>query len=86
MLLEYLMNHPMYLIFLVLNAWVIWRIVRVSTRNSDDEDSDKGNDGNVPLDDPILDLPPGITLPVPEEDLEPELYQLFYMVEIMVYA
>jgi hypothetical protein len=67
-MIEYIQAHPLYIPFLVFNALVIYEIYKTMIGNdkgkNDDDDND--NDGGILVgdDDPVLDLPPGVTLPV----------------------
>jgi len=67
---EFLRQHPFYILFLLFNIWLIYRVIKMVI-NSDDEDKDEdADDGGVEIDDPILDLPPGVTLPPKPELVE----------------
>lgn len=63
---EFLQEHPLYIPFIVFNSWIIYKVIREVQKDNDD--SDDSDDGGIVLDEPELDLPPGVTLPV-----EPEL-------------
>jgi hypothetical protein len=66
-MIEYIQSHPLYIPFLVFNALVIYEIYKtMAGKNKGKDDDDDNNDGGILVgnDDPILDLPPGVTLPV----------------------
>lgn len=67
---EYLLDHPFYIPFLMVNlGLVVWIVVKVFRENYDDDNDEQDDDDDPWLPDgPDLDLPPGVSLP-----LEPEL-------------
>jgi hypothetical protein len=67
-MLEYVLQNPLYLVVAITNLvvviYVIWKLRKGNGRDDDDED------GGEPMDEPDLDLPPGISLPrQPREEL-----------------
>ncbi|MEL6557064.1 MAG: hypothetical protein AAFQ94_02705 [Bacteroidota bacterium] len=70
-LINFIEKHPLYLCFIVINAWLIIHVIKelVYKKDDDEKDSDDdSDDGITDDDDPVIDLPPGITLPdEPEE-------------------
>lgn len=67
-MMEFINAHPLYIPFLIGNGLIIYEIYSIVRKNNNDKnDDDQNNDGEggIPIeDDPILDLPPGVTLPV----------------------
>ncbi|MEM9327214.1 MAG: hypothetical protein AAGA85_16215 [Bacteroidota bacterium] len=65
----FVLDHPLYIPFVLVNAWVIYKAIQdLAYKDAANDDSnDTGGDGPS---DPSLDLPPGITLP---SDKEPAL-------------
>lgn len=62
-MIEYITAHPMYIPFLIGNALIIYEVIKIVRKDGDDNNDD--GDGGILLDDdPTLDLPPGVTLPV----------------------
>jgi hypothetical protein len=63
-MLEYVISHPLYIPFIIFNAFIIYKIIKTvlgNDKGKNDDDEDGGIFGN---DHPILDLPPGVTLPL----------------------
>ena len=58
-------ENPFYLLFALVNMWIVYKLIaELIFGNRDiDEDQDDDGDGGFELDVPILDLPPGVTLP-----------------------
>lgn len=69
---SFLSDHPLYIPFLFANIYIIFKVAEKVRNLGDDENNedpnDDDNDGGIPPEDPILDLPPRVTLP-----REPEL-------------
>lgn len=67
---EFALNHPDYLLIMFLCFFLVVKVIVHITNEKPGADSDD-NDGGVQNNDPILDLPPGVSLPVnePEKDL-----------------
>lgn len=65
-MLDFITSHPLYIPFLVINGLIIYEVIKiVRNRDNGEDDDDNNNDGGSnELDDPVLDLPPGVTLPV----------------------
>ncbi|MEM9053144.1 MAG: hypothetical protein AAGC47_13910 [Bacteroidota bacterium] len=66
--LDYLAEHPLYIPFLLFNLFVIYKVVLLVFY--DDDDDDKDDDEGFHVEDPDLDLPPGISLPVDSDLVE----------------
>ncbi len=60
---EFISSHPLYIPFLIGNGLIIYEIYTIARKNND-KDKNDDEDGGTPIEsDPILDLPPGVTLP-----------------------
>ena len=71
-LINFIERHPLYACFIIVNIWLVIHVIRELVYKKDDEDDqdDDSDDGIDNEDDPVIDLPPGITLPdEPEEVL-----------------
>ena len=62
-MLKFLLQYPLYIPFVIINIWIIYKLVKEVLNK--DNDKDDPNDGGIPAnnDDPDLDLPPGVSLP-----------------------
>ena len=72
-IIAYLSEHPMYIPFVLLNVYLIYRVFVMAFNQEDDDDEDDRDDmgdGGVKPDGPKLDLPPGVGLPVDGELVE----------------
>jgi len=70
----WLLKHPYYIPFLIFNIWIIYRMIKMVISEEDQDDNsekgDKDDEGGVDIDDdPDLDLPPGVTLPIDHPEL-----------------
>jgi len=68
-MLEFIRSYPLYIPFIILNIYVIYKVIQMVMGNDSgnrDDDQDGGISGN---DDPDLDLPPGVSLPQKESSL-----------------
>jgi hypothetical protein len=63
-MLDFLTNYPFYIPFIILNVYVIYKVIKdvISGEKGNNDDDDNG--GVFANDQPILDLPPGVSLPV----------------------
>lgn len=62
-MLDYILAHPLYIPFVLLNIFIIYKVIKIYVLG-DEDNQDDDNDGGVPgNDDPILDLPPGVAPP-----------------------
>lgn len=69
--LQFLANHPLYIPFLILNIFIIYRVFSlIFMDNDDDQDQDDDSDDPNPPKEPDLDLPPGVSLPIEPEMVE----------------
>ncbi len=70
MFLEFILDRPLYLLFVLANIWIIYKFIKNALSDGSDDDSeDDDDDGGITLTDPDLDLPPGVTLP--KDEFEP---------------
>ncbi len=67
---EFVYNHPDYVFFVFLILFLITKVILdiIKSNNHGNEDMGDDDDGGVYPDDPILDLPPGVTLPKEEPE------------------
>jgi hypothetical protein len=64
-MLNFLTSHPFYIPFILLNAFIVYKVIKeVLGDNGGDDDDDDDDEGVFSDDGPTLDLPPGVTLPV----------------------
>ncbi|MEM6643583.1 MAG: hypothetical protein AAF616_11440 [Bacteroidota bacterium] len=67
---EFLDAHPFYLMFIIINLAIIYLVVKmVIFKKDDDDEEDDDDEGGIGDDDPVLDLPPGVTLPKEPSEL-----------------
>ena len=70
-MIKFIYEHPDYLFLLFLSLFFIYKVLLHIVKYEDDsEDGDDDDDGGIPVEDPILDLPPGVSLPK-DKDLQP---------------
>jgi hypothetical protein len=62
-MLDFITSHPLYIPFVIINALVLYKIIR-DVRSNDKGRYDDEDGGVYINDEPVLDLPPGVTLPV----------------------
>lgn len=68
-MLDYIIAHPLYIPFIILNIYIIYKVIKMVI-NNDQESDDDDQDGGISDDDnPVLDLPPGVGLPSKESIL-----------------
>lgn len=62
-MLDYILAHPLYIPFIMLNIFIIYKVFKIHVCK--DQDNNDDEDGGIPEnDDPVLDLPPGVSPPV----------------------
>jgi hypothetical protein len=62
-MLDYILAHPLYIPFIILNIFIIYKVIKIYVCNNKDNNDDE--DGGIPEnDDPVLDLPPGVSTPI----------------------
>lgn len=59
---EFLRSNPEYIIILFICIYTVYKVVQLALKGDNNEDNED-DDGGMLLEDPILDLPPGVTLP-----------------------
>ncbi len=65
---DYITSHPLYIPFIILNGFIIYKIIK-TVLGDDKGKNDDDNDGGIFTNDhPILDLPPGVSLPISSEE------------------
>ncbi|TVP44484.1 MAG: hypothetical protein EA341_16690 [Mongoliibacter sp.] len=61
-MLDYILAHPLYIPFLILNIFIIYKVIKIYV--CEDQGNNDDDDGGIPdNDDPVLDLPPGVGSP-----------------------
>jgi len=65
-MIDFIYQHPDYLFFLFLCLFFLYKVFLTIIGNNRDEDDNDGGDNELP-EDPILDLPPGVSMPVDKE-------------------
>ncbi len=72
-MLNFLQSHPDYLLVLGVLIFLVYKVI-IAVKNFRPEDDDDDQDGGIFSSEPILDLPPGVSLPTgPEKEKESEL-------------
>jgi hypothetical protein len=68
-MIDFITSHPLYIPFLVFNTLVVYEVVKNLRGGDKGKNDDDDNDGGIYVDDdPVLDLPPGVTLPTPSRE------------------
>jgi len=69
-MLDYLISHPLYIPFIILNIFIIYKVIKMVMGSDRDKNDDDDSDGGISdNDNPVLDLPPGVGLPSKESTL-----------------
>ena len=71
-MIDFLSEHLFYIPFIIFNIWVIYKVIKIFVYDEEDEDdtnNDEDDDGGITIDDPDIDLPPGVSLPSKPKDL-----------------
>lgn len=69
-MLDYILDHLLYIPFLILNIFIIYKVIKIyvlEDRDNDEDDSDGWITDNK---DPVLDLPPGVAPPTETPSLK----------------
>ena len=61
---DFIQNNPEYIFVFGLSLFLVFKIIRAVLNYDQNDEDDQGNDGGIPDPDPILDLPPGVSLPL----------------------
>lgn len=73
-MLDFIQKHPDYLLMLGLLVFLVIRVIKVVINIDKNDGDDTDGDGGITSQDPILDLPPGVSLPSdPREAKEREI-------------
>lgn len=67
-MLDYILSHPLYIPFIIFNIYLIYKVIRYVLDNDQDNNEGDENGGGSKNDNPVLDLPPGVTLPVSDKE------------------
>ncbi|MBC7655327.1 MAG: hypothetical protein H7098_12755 [Oligoflexus sp.] len=68
-MIEFITSHTLYIPFITLNVIIIYKIIKNVLRDDNrknDDDDDEG--GILANNNPVLDLPPGVTLPISSKE------------------
>lgn len=68
---SYISSHPDYIIVLLLSIFLVVKVIVMALKEDDDENDEDDSDGGIDEKEPVLDLPPGVSLPV--DSPKPEL-------------
>jgi hypothetical protein len=63
-MLDFLTTYPLYIPFLIVNIYIIYKVIKDVLNSEKGNNDDDDNGGLLANDQPILDLPPGVSLPV----------------------
>lgn len=63
-MIAFIISHPLYVPFLILNAVIVYKIIRDVLSDLKEKNDDGDNGGIFISNEPVLDLPPGVTLPI----------------------
>jgi hypothetical protein len=61
---DFLTTYPLYIPFIILNVYIIYKVIKDVLNGEKGNNDDDDNGGVLANDQPILDLPPGVSLPV----------------------
>jgi len=67
-MMDFVLRHPEYLFLLFAFFFIVVKVI-VNAIYEQPEKDNPGDDGGVPVDDPTLDLPPGVTLPKQDKEI-----------------
>lgn len=68
---SYISSHPDYIIILLLSVFLVVKVIVMALKRDDNDSDEDDSDGGVDGKDPVLDLPPGVSLPVDSPKPEP---------------
>jgi hypothetical protein len=68
-MLDFLSRNSHYLIILALCIFIVTRVIVVVLKEDNSRNDDEDDGGIYTLDEPVLDLPPGVTLPQDTKEL-----------------
>jgi hypothetical protein len=68
-MLSFILEHPLYLPFILVNIWIIYKAIQEFAYKPETDDSSDNDGGGSGPADPELDLPPGVTLPKEREEV-----------------
>jgi hypothetical protein len=66
----FLYSHPEYILFVIVNIFIVYRVVKVVFDDNKDDDHSDDDGGIEQPTDPDLDLPPGVSPPRDKELVE----------------
>lgn len=62
-MLDFIKSYPLYIPFIIINIFIIYKVIKDVLNDDDENDGDDDEGGVSENDKPVLDLPPGVTLP-----------------------
>ncbi|MFN3999164.1 hypothetical protein [Algoriphagus sp.] len=68
-MLDFIVSHPLYIPFIILNIYIIYKVIKMVLINDQEKNDEDDNGGISDDNNPILDLPPGVELPAREPSL-----------------
>lgn len=64
-MLDFIKSYPLYIPFIILNILIIYKVVKDVLNDDEGKNDEDDDDGGMSVSDkPVLDLPPGVTLPI----------------------
>lgn len=72
-MIEFIKNSPEYLIVLGVCIFLVFKIMKIIFSLDENEEDNQGDDGGISNPDPVLDLPPGVSLPEPSPKEKSEI-------------
>lgn len=68
-MLDFIFKYPLYIPFLALNIFLIYKVIMDVKRDENDENNDEDDGGVDWSEGPDLELPPGVTRPINDTEL-----------------
>jgi len=63
-MLDFIKSYPLYIPFIVLNVFIIYKVIKDVLNDEQEKNGDDEDGGVFSSDIPVLDLPPGVSLPI----------------------
>ncbi len=68
---SYISSHPDYIIVLLLSVFLVVKVIIMALKEDGNDNDEDDSDGGIGDHEPVLDLPPGVSLPVDSPKPEP---------------